>query len=493
MENSDSMQADLQMQSYQMKHAAQPSESKNKEIETAQPEPSGLSFAAVLESQQRFFKSGATHELNFRKRALKLLKGAILLREKEIEAALDKDLGKGASESYMSEIGLTLSAIDWQMRHLESNAKAKLHYTPLHEFPAISKTIPIPYGNVLIMAPWNYPFLLVMVPLAEAIAAGNTAIVKTGHAAEHTSQAIASLISSIFEPDYVFTVQGGHEEISALLQLKFDYIFFTGGKNLGSIVYEAAARHMTPATFELGGKSPAVVDESANLALAARRIVFGKFLNAGQTCVAPDYVVVHESVADRFEACLEKEIKKQYPNPECIGRIINEKRYEHLLTLVDPEKVVYGGSASGPTLQIEPTVMTRVSWDDPIMQEEIFGPILPILTYSSFKDLMQKIASLPTPLAFYLFTRNALHKNYVERIQPYGGGCINDTIVQLTSDNLPFGGMGASGMGQYHGKWGFETFSHTKAVMEKAQWLDLPMRYNNRKDWMDKLIRLVLH
>lgn len=479
---------------YAMKHAAKPAQTPpNEESQNEAMGDLSVSFAAILESQQRLFKSGTTHELNFRKRALKLLKGAILLREKEIESALYKDLGKGASESYMSEIGLTLAAIDWQLRHLDSNAKAKYHYTPLHEFPALSKTINIPYGNVLIMAPWNYPFLLAMVPLVEAIAAGNTAIVKTGHAAEATSQAIDQLIASIFDPDYVFVVQGGHEEISALLELKFDYIFFTGGKKLGSIVYQAASKHMTPVTLELGGKSPAIVDESANLALAAKRIVFGKFLNAGQTCVAPDYVVVHESVAARFQLCLEKEIKKQYPHPESVGKIINERRYEHLLTLVDPRKVVYGGTASGPTLQIEPTVMTQVDWEDPIMQEEIFGPILPVLTYTSFKDLMLKIASLPTPLAFYLFTRNSLHKSYVERIQPYGGGCINDTVVQLTSDNLPFGGMGASGMGQYHGKWGFETFSHTKAILEKAQWLDLPMRYNNRKDWMDKLIRMVLH
>ncbi|MEY8309086.1 aldehyde dehydrogenase family protein [Erysipelotrichaceae bacterium 51-3] len=449
-------------------------------------------FDKILEAQKQFFATGLTYDVNFRKNSLKLLKGAMLLHEKEILDALHTDLGKSPAEGYMSEFGLTLSAVDWQIRHLDHNAAPHYHYTPLHEFPAISKTIHIPYGNVLIMAPWNYPFLLAMVPLVEALAAGNTAIVKTGHAAAATSKAIENLLTSTFDPEYVAVSTGGREEISALLDLKFDYIFFTGGKKLGSLIYESASRQMTPVTLELGGKSPAIVDETANLALAARRIVFGKFLNAGQTCVAPDYVVVHESVKEPFLAALTNEIRKQYPNPEDIGKIINESHYEHLISLVDPSKVVVGGSASGPTLQIEATVMDNVDWDDPIMQEEIFGPILPVLTYKNFKPLMRKIASLPTPLAFYLFSRDKLHQQYVERIQPYGGGCINDTIIHLTSDNLPFGGMGASGIGHYHGKYGFDTFSHDKAVIQKGA-LDLPMRYNDRKPWMASLIRLVLH
>lgn len=450
-----------------------------------------MDYSSLLAAQKAYFSKGTTLVTEFRKRSLKLLKGAILLHEKQISAALEEDLGKSAGESYMSEIGLTLQAIDWQMRHVDSLARAHRHLTPLHEFPAVSQTVNMPYGNVLIMAPWNYPFLLSMVPLAEAIAAGNTAIVKTGHAAKATSAVIASLISSIFEPDYVTVIEGGREEISALLEQKFDYIFFTGGKKLGSIVAAKAAEHMTPVTLELGGKSPAIVDETANLALAARRIVFGKFLNAGQTCVAPDYVVVHESVKDQFLSCLEREIHRQYPDPEKIGKIINETRYEHLLSLVDSSKVIVGGYASGPTLQIEPTVMSDVSWEDPIMQEEIFGPILPVLTYTSFRQLAQKIASLPTPLAFYLFTRNKVRQDYFRYVQPFGGGCINDTVVQLTSENLPFGGMGASGMGQYHGRWGFETFSHTKGIMVKRS-LDLPFRYNDRKKWMGRFIRLVL-
>lgn len=451
-----------------------------------------LSFADLLEQQKAFFASGSTQDVRWRKQQLRLLKGTLLNRRSDILEALQQDLGKSPEEGYMSELGLVLSSIDWQIRHLDRNAAEHLHWTPLHEFPGLSKTIDIPYGNVLIMAPWNYPFLLAMEPLVEALAAGNTAIVKTGHAAKHTSAVIKQICASVFSENYVAVIEGGHEEISALLKLHFDYIFFTGGKKLGSIVYEAASKSMTPVTLELGGKSPAVVDESANLALAARRIVFGKFLNAGQTCVAPDYVVVHESVVEPFLALFRKEIERQYPNPEQIGQIISASRYEHLLSLVEPDKVIIGGYASGPTLQIEPTVMYPVDWTAPVMQEEIFGPILPVLVYSDFRSLMKKLADLPTPLAFYLFTRSSLHRQYVEKIQPYGSGCINDTVVQLSSETLPFGGMGASGIGQYHGRWGYQTFSHTKAVLEKGEWPDLPMRYNNRKPWMTKLVELFL-
>ncbi len=448
-------------------------------------------YADLLARQNAFFKSGATQSNEFRKEQLRRFKCAIELHEKEIEEALFMDLGKSATESYLSEIGLTLSAIDWQIRHLDFQTMPKYHLSPLHQFPSLAKTIRIPYGSVLIMAPWNYPFLLAMVPLVEAIAAGNTAVIKTGHAAKYTSAIMTKLILEIFPSDYAVCIEGGHEEISALLDLPFDYIFFTGGKKLGSIVMESAAKHLTPVTLELGGKSPAVVDETANLALAAKRIVFGKFLNAGQTCVAPDYVAVHESKAEAFIALLKKEIRRQYPNPDMIGKIIDQKHYERLISLVIPEQVQCGGRASGPTLQIEPTVLYPAGWGDPVMQDEIFGPILPVLVYSDFKDLMQKIASMPTPLAFYLFSRNRLHKDYMEYVQPFGGGCMNDTVVQLSVENLPFGGMGASGMGQYHGKYGFETFTHIKSVLVRGMWPDLPMRYANRKPWMEKVIRFV--
>lgn len=451
-----------------------------------------VDYGAILEKQRRYFESGKTISYQERKVELQLLKAAIELHEQEILEALHQDLGKSSTEGYMSEVGLTLSAIDWQIRHLKQNALAKNYLTPIHQFVSSSQTVPVPYGNVLIMAPWNYPFLLAIEPLAQAIAAGNTAIVKTGHAAKATNAVIEKMIQMIYPPEFVCVAPGGREVISELLELKFDYIFFTGGKNLGSLVYQAASKNMTPVTLELGGKSPVVVDESANLALAAKRIVFGKFLNAGQTCVAPDYVIVHESVAKPFMAALKHEIQKQYPNPAQIGKIINESRFKHLVSLVDETKVVIGGRASMETLQIEPTVLEGVSWDDPIMQEEIFGPILPVLTYRQFKPLMRKLASLPTPLAFYLFSRNELHQSYMKYVQPFGGGCINDTVLHISSERLPFGGMGASGIGQYHGRYGFETFSHTKGILNKALWIDTPFRYANRKRWMAKAIHKIM-
>ncbi|MDO4663441.1 MAG: aldehyde dehydrogenase family protein [Erysipelotrichaceae bacterium] len=451
-----------------------------------------VDYGAILEKQRRYFESGKTISYQERKVELQLLKAAIELHEQEILEALHQDLGKSSTEGYMSEVGLTLSAIDWQIRHLKQNALAKNHLTPIHQFVSSSQTVPVPYGNVLIMAPWNYPFLLAIEPLAQAIAAGNTAIVKTGHAAKATNAVIEKMIQMIYPPEFVCVAPGGREVISELLELKFDYIFFTGGKNLGSLVYQAASKNMTPVTLELGGKSPVVVDESANLALAAKRIVFGKFLNAGQTCVAPDYVIVHESVAKPFMAALKHEIQKQYPNPAQIGKIINESRFKHLVSLVDETKVVIGGRASVDTLQIEPTVLEGVDWDDPIMQEEIFGPILPVLTYRDFKPLMRKLASLPTPLAFYLFTRNDLRKSYMKYVQPFGGGCINDTVLHISSERLPFGGMGASGIGQYHGRYGFETFSHTKGILNKALWIDTPFRYANRKRWMARAIHKIM-
>ena len=452
------------------------------------------SIPECVQAQNRLFRNGKTLDLAFRKSQLRLLKGEIINRTKDIEAALYEDLGKGADEAYMSEIGLVLEAINHQMRHMKVYAGIHQHPVPLSQFPALYETVRIPYGTVLIMAPWNYPFYLAMVPLVEALAAGNTVVLKTGHAAVATSKVIREIIETVFDPEYVSVYTEGHEEIEELLEQKFDSIFFTGGKKLGTIVMEAAAKNLTPITLELGGKSPVVVDESANLAMAARRIVFGKFLNAGQTCVAPDYCVVHESVYDDFLAALGHEIRRQYPDPEEIGKIITPAHYERLLGLVNPDKVVFGGRASGPTLQIEPTVLGDVSWDDPIMQDEIFGPLLPVLKYSDFRTLMETIQDRPTPLAFYLFSRNRLHQEYVKKIQPFGGGCINDTIIQLASDWVPFGGMGASGMGQYHGRWGFETFTHIKSVAVKpdCRILDLPFRYNDRRPWMAKVIRRLL-
>ena len=448
----------------------------------------------TIERQRENFKRGATRDISLRIQQLRMLKNEIILHQSEIEAALKEDLGKSADESYMSEIGMVLADIDEQIRQLPKRARVKWHGTPLHQIPTKYQTIRIPYGVVLIMAPWNYPFYLAMAPLAEAIAAGNTVILKTGHAAKATSAIMARRVHNVFDPETVEVYTEGHEEIQALLEENFDYIFFTGGKKLGKIVMEAASKNLTPLTLELGGKSPAVVDETANLALAARRIVFGKFLNAGQTCVAPDYVLVHESVFETFMIALGHELRKQYPDPAQIGKIISRAHYDRLTGYVNQEQVVYGGKASEPTLQIEPTVLAGITREDPVMQEEIFGPILPVLTYRDFRGMMRELADLPTPLAFYLFSRNKLHKEYMKKVQPFGGGCINDTIIQLASDSVPFGGMKESGMGQYHGKWGYETFTHIKTVATSPdiKLLDLPIRYNDRKPWMAKVVRKLL-
>lgn len=448
----------------------------------------------TVERQRENFKRGATRDVSLRIQQLRMLKNEIILHQGEIEAALKEDLGKSADESYMSEIGMVLADIDEQIRQLPKRARVKWHGTPLHQMPTKYQTVRIPYGVVLIMAPWNYPFYLAMAPLAEAIAAGNTVILKTGHAAKATSAIMARLVHNVFDPETAEVYTEGREEIQALLEENFDYIFFTGGKNLGKIVMEAASKNLTPLTLELGGKSPAVVDETANLALAARRIVFGKFLNAGQTCVAPDYVLVHESVFETFMIALGHELRKQYPDPASIGKIISRAHYDRLTGYVNQEQVVYGGKASEPTLQIEPTVLAGITREDPVMQEEIFGPILPVLTYRDFRGMMRELADMPTPLAFYLFSRNKLHKEYMKKVQPFGGGCINDTIIQLASDSVPFGGMKDSGMGQYHGKWGYETFTHIKTVATSPdiKLLDLPIRYNDRKPWMAKVVRKLL-
>lgn len=447
---------------------------------------------ALCALQKEFFHTHQTIPVSWRKSQLKILKQAVKRHEAEILDALYLDLGRSRDESYMVEIGMFYSEVDYMLRHLDGLVAVHYTWTPIHQFPAASMTVDIPYGNVLIMSPWNYPFLLTMQPLVDALAAGNTALLKPSNYSVHTTEIIRKMIAETFQPGYVGVVTGGHEEIQELLSEKFDYIFFTGSPKVGQIVMERASENLTPVSLELGGKSPAVVDETANLAVAAKRIVYGKFLNAGQTCVAPDYVVVQDNVKDEFVQLLCHEVKKQYPNPDFIGKIINEKHFERLIGLVDPKRVLIGGTASAPTRQIAPTIMADITWSDPVMQEEIFGPILPVMTYTSFDELMKEIASKPTPLAFYLFSKDRDHISWYKKIQPFGSGCINDTIMQLSNDHLPFGGMGKSGMGQYHGKYGFETFSHTKAILDKATWLDLPMRYNNRAPWMAALIRKIL-
>ena len=453
-------------------------------------------ISSLLEAQRQFYRSGRTLSVKFRVENLKLLYAAVKKYETEINEALKADLGKSAFESFMCESGFALSEISYMIKKTKSFSKAKKVRTPLAQFPSKSYKQSVPYGNVLIMSPWNYPFLLTVTPLANAIAAGNTAIVKPSAYSPKTSKIVEKIIKECFPPEYVAAVTGGREENQALLDQKFDMIFFTGSQSVGKEVLRRAAEHLTPAVLELGGKSPCIVDKSADIELAARRIVFGKYLNCGQTCVAPDYVLCEESVKERFLSAVCAEIKRQYSDTplsnENYGKIINEKHFTRLLGLIDKEKVIIGGESNPDALKIAPTVMDGVSFSDAVMGEEIFGPILPIISFTDFDTVVDELKTKDKPLALYLFSNNKKHKNRVVRELSYGGGCINDVVIHLATSYMGFGGVGESGMGSYHGKAGFDAFSHSKSVVDKKR-LDLPMRYAPYKNkFYEKLLHIFL-
>lgn len=449
---------------------------------------------SLLEKQKKYYKSGATIPVKFRIEQLKKLYIAVKKYENEVNDALKTDLGKSHFEAFMCESGLVLSEISYMIRHTKRLAKRKTVATPITNFASHSFKQPVPYGNTLIMSPWNYPFLLTIDPLADSIAAGNTAIVKPSAYSSATSKIIEKIIKECFAPEYVAVVTGGRAENTALLEQKFDFVFFTGSQSVGKEVLRKTAEHLTPAVLELGGKSPCIVDGSANINLAAKRIVFGKYLNCGQTCVAPDYVLCESSVKDKFIDEVVKQIKNQYgDNPlenKDYGKIINEKHFERLCCLIDKSKVVIGGETNSKTNQIAPTVMDNVTETDAVMGEEIFGPIMPILTFNSFDKLIEELKDKDKPLALYLFSKDKKHINRVTTELSYGGGCINDVVVHLATSEMGFGGVGESGMGSYHGKDGFDAFSHYKSVMDKKTWLDLPMRY---QPYTNKLYEKLLH
>ncbi len=461
-----------------------------------------MTITDIVNQQRAFFQTGATLPISYRKQALNKLKKAIQTHEKELLEALRTDLGKSEMEAYMCEVGLTISEINYISARLRRWARNKRVCTPLANFPAKSFTVQEPYGVTLIMSPWNYPVLLTLEPLVGAIAAGNCCVLKPSDYSPATSKVIASLIAEIFPPEYVTVVTGGRKENTDLLEQHFDYIFFTGGVTVGKLVMEKAAQHLTPITLELGGKSPCIVDKTANIPLAARRIVFGKYLNCGQTCIAPDYILIDESVHDEFVACVKKEIMAMYTaNPltfAAYGKIINRKHFDRILGLINPAKVVYGGGSNIEMLQIEPTVLDNVTPNDAVMQEEIFGPIMPILTFrssetQSFADwAIDFIRNRPAPLALYIFTNDKkTEKRFLKTVQ-FGGGCVNDTIMHLATSEMAFGGVGNSGMGSYHGKKSFETFSHEKSIVKKPNWIDLPIRYQPYTSLKQWLVRLFL-
>lgn len=448
-------------------------------------------IAAIVEKQRSYYASGATLSVEHRIEALKKLRQALLDNEKAIADALKQDLGKAAEESYMCETGLVISEISYLLRHIRSFSREKTVATPLAQFASRSYKKPMPYGVALIMSPWNYPLLLTLDPLADALAAGNTAIIKPSAYSPATGELLQQLLGDIFPPEYVAVVNGGREENNYLLDEKFDCIFFTGSKSVGQLVMEKAAKHLTPVTLELGGKSPCIVHSDADLKLAARRIVFGKYLNCGQTCVAPDYILCHRSVKEKFLEHIKAEIKRQYDNAEC-GKIINRKHFDRICALIDPAKVVVGGNTNPETLQIEPTVLDNVTWDDAVMQEEIFGPVMPILTYESIDQVIERVNGQDKPLALYIFAKDKKVIRKVTGRCAYGGGCVNDVVIHLATSSMGFGGVGESGMGSYHGRTGFDAFTHYKSIVDKKTWLDLPMRYQPYSKLYDKMIHLFL-
>lgn len=455
-----------------------------------------IEIRQIVENQRTYFYTGATLPLSHRIEALKKIQSYILTHEAEIGKAIRKDLGKSDFESYMCETGLVLSEITYMLKHIRSFAKEKNVLTPLTQFHSRSFKKPSPYGVALIMSPWNYPFLLTIDPLIDALAAGNTVVLKPSAYSPYTSAVIQSMIEECFDKRYVAVITGGRAENTCLLNEHFDYIFFTGSQTVGKEVMRHAAAHLTPVTLELGGKSPCIVEESANIKLAARRIVFGKYLNCGQTCVAPDYIYCDRKIKDQLLAEIKRQIKRQFRSEPLTnknyGKIINEKHFDRITKLIDSSKVVFGGKCDRTTLKIEPTVMDHVTFDDAVMQEEIFGPILPILTYDSLDQAIHKINSMPHPLALYVFTSDKTAARKVTARCGFGGGCINDTIIHLATSEMGFGGFGESGMGSYHGKDGFRTFSHYKSIVDKKTWLDLPMRYQPYRKINEKLIHLFL-
>lgn len=454
----------------------------------------------ILNRQREYFTTGATLSERFRREQLGKLKTSLQRHEADLDLALQQDLGKSRMESYMCEIGLTLSELTWMQKHLIGLMKEKRVPTPLSQFAARSFRSPSPYGTVLIMSPWNYPVLLTLDPLIDAIAAGNTAVVKPSAYAPATAAVLQKIIEECFPVEHVAVVTGGRAENQALLQQKFDMIFFTGGKTVGREVLRHAAEYLTPVTLELGGKSPCIVDATANIQLAARRIVFGKYLNCGQTCVAPDYILCDSRIHNQLVDAIRSEINRQFgenplQNPD-YGKIINEKHFHRLLGLIAPDKTVCGGQYDEQTLRIAPTVMTNVTWEDAVMGEEIFGPILPVLTYDGRQDfiswVIRCVEEHPHPLALYLFSEDKKSKRRILDQCHFGGGCINDTIIHLATSAMPFGGVGESGMGGYHGKTGFETFSHYRSIVDKKTWMDLPIRYQKYNERKEKLLRLFL-
>lgn len=451
-------------------------------------------YQDVLEAQKIFFNKGGMRDIKFRKKLLRLFRDIVKTNEDKLYEAILKDFRKSAFETYSTELTFLYNEIDYFLKNLENLTKPQRVSTNLPNQLAVSRIYADAYGSALVIGAWNYPYQLSLVPAICALAAGNTVILKPSEVPWNTALIMEEIINESFPEEVFHVINGGVQETTELLKLKFDKIFFTGSPQVGKIVYKAAAEHLIPVTLELGGKSPAIVTLSANLKVAAKRLVWGKFLNAGQTCIAPDYVYVHQGVKVEFIEEVKRYIEEfEYrPDVENYTRIINKKHFDRLMKLMDPAKIVFGGETDQDKLYIAPTVMDRVTWNDPVMQEEIFGPLMPILDYKDLDDVFDQIKSHEKPLSAYIFTSRASEKDRFTNEISFGGGCINDSVMHITNPYLPFGGVGNSGMGSYHGKYGFETFTHKKSVMDKAVWGEPKIKYppytDSGKRWIKKLM-----
>ncbi|MGH4118987.1 aldehyde dehydrogenase [Clostridium sp.] len=452
----------------------------------------------ILEKQRGYFNTGQTRDINFRIEKLKMLKQSIVNNENQILEALWADLHKSEFEAYATEIGIILEEINFVIKHLKSWAKTKKVKTPLTHFLSSSYIYSQPYGVSLIMSPWNYPFQLLIAPLIGSIAAGNCAMLKPSENSPKTTEVIVKIMEECFKEEFVSVVEpyGGKETAEALLKEEFDYIFFTGSVPVGKIVMEAASKHLTPVTLELGGKSPCIVDKDADVKLAAKRIAWGKFLNAGQTCVAPDYILVHGSVKtellDEITTYIKEFFGEDPVSSNDFPRIINERQFNRLLGLLGGGNIVTGGEYNKTEKYIAPTVIDSITWNDPIMLDEIFGPILPVMEFENLEEVIKMVNSKPKPLALYFFSTNRKNQERIIEMISYGGGCINDTIMHVASPYLPFGGVGASGMSAYHGKGSYDVFSHKKSMTKKSDIIDVKIRYAPYKDkikWLKKLMK----
>lgn len=453
-----------------------------------------MEIERIVQDQRDFFKTQQTKNLAYRRMYLEKLRNLIISNENLLYEAIYKDFGKSKFDTFTTEISFILNDIDYYLKNLKSLSKPKKVSTNLVNQLGSSKVYAEPLGCVLVIGAWNYPYQLSLSPIIAALAAGNCCILKPSEIAENTMKAMAKIINENFPSEYLYVYEGGIDETTELLKVKFDKIFFTGSTKVGKIVYKAAAEHLTPVVLELGGKSPAIVTKNANLDVAAKRIVWGKFLNAGQTCVAPDYLLIEESVQEQFLEMLRKYIQefKYDADSEQYTKIINQRNFQRLANLIDKDKIYFGGNLNEEKRYIEPTILNTIDWNDEIMQEEIFGPILPVISFKNYNIALNAILELEKPLAAYLFTNNNEEKEQFTKKLSFGGGCINDTVMHLSNDNLPFGGVGTSGIGNYHGNYGFEAFSHQKAILEKATWGEPSIKYppysEKKLSWIKKLL-----